>query len=518
MNKREEQLVADYLAGLDVDDALLEACDKNPELLRYLVEQRAWQRQLKHALLTQGDKAFMRGIQARIEERALSADTVSGEQGSIRPKSYARGFVPWLAACAVLIMGLFIFDASYLQRELGSISKLTAVSTGSKSLQKGQSIYRGPFHLDQGYAEVSLKNGVTLVLEAPVELDLKSYAHIILNRGSLVARVPEQAVGFKVDTPSSYIVDLGTEFGVSVDSQGESQVHVLDGEVKVRASDKQEFEYLVKDQARAFDLEQQVAQIESQPQRFMRTLPGTSSDAPAYMHWQLDQAEGGRYRCRGPGIADQCFSAEVKTLNHAAPAPKPVTGVFQQAIYFNGRDNWLATEFPGIGGNKPRTVAFWVKVPKDFSVSEGFGILSWGLHDQQNAWQISINPLDVSGPLGRIRIGTAEGVVVGDSDLRDEQWHHVAIVLFGGEAVDLSTHVLIYIDGELEATPHKSITRVNTDINHPRSKPLVMGRNIAFDNPYKENKFFRGSLDEVYIFDSALDQEAIKSLVENNRL
>jgi len=109
---------------------------------------------------------------------------------------------------------------------------------------------------------------------------------------------------------------------------------------------------------------------------------------------------------------------------------------------------------------------------------------------------------------------------VGSTDLRDDTWHHLAIVLFGGEEVNLSTHVLIYVDGNLEYSDHKSIVKVFTDLDHPNSKSLTMGRNIAFDNEStnKNSRFFRGQLDELYIFDSALDEPQIKNLMQKNTI
>jgi hypothetical protein len=46
-----------------------------------------------------------------------------------------------------------------------------------------------------------------------------------------VAKVPQQAIGFSLDTPTARIVDLGTEFGVIV-GLSTTEVHVLQGEVE----------------------------------------------------------------------------------------------------------------------------------------------------------------------------------------------------------------------------------------------------------------------------------------------
>jgi hypothetical protein len=52
-----------------------------------------------------------------------------------------------------------------------------------------------------------------------------------LLHGSLTARVPQRARGFTVYSPRGKVVDLGTEFGLSVDESGGTAVRVFEGEV-----------------------------------------------------------------------------------------------------------------------------------------------------------------------------------------------------------------------------------------------------------------------------------------------
>jgi hypothetical protein len=92
--------------------------------------------------------------------------------------------------------------------------------------------------------------------------------------------------------------------------------------------------------------------------------------------------------------------------------------------------------------------------------------------------------------------------------------------MYGGNDADVSTHILLYVDGRLEKTPIKSVARISTQLNHPASRPLMFGRNLDFEDD-SENmpvKFFRGWLDEIYIFDTALEQEKIQSLMDSNHL
>lgn len=507
INLQTKQLIERYLAGdQKAGRVLRERLQTDPGLEAELAEQIQMHRLLAYASQARSGDQFAKAVIQRIKTTK-------------RPG--LPGNKPWLIATAVSFVLLCFLWLGVLWQapvsSVGSISKLAGTTSG---LSPGQTVAAGRFYLDSGYAEITLTNGVILLLESPVKIDFDSADRLVLSEGTLVARVPPEATGFAVDTPSANIVDLGTEFGVSVDNAGVSQVHVLEGEVKVKSPGSREYENLYQNDARSFTLDQQVAVIQSQPNRFMRTLPGRRYQNPEYLHWSFDHYEG-FFKCDGPGIGQQCFPAFARSLSGDDTPPDMIQGPFGQAVAFDGANQWLATEFPGIGGNKPRTVAFWVKVPDDFNPREGFGILSWGLADKLSAWQISVNPLPVSGPLGRIRVGTNEAEIVGTTDLRDDRWHHVAIVLFGGDKADLSTHVLIYIDGELERSFGKSIARVFTELNHPHSKPLMMGRNIAFnnpDNPHKVNRFFRGGVDEVFIFDTALTQQDINKLMRTNSI
>lgn len=510
MKRSDEKLIADYLAGEDVASQLEKAIKIRPELALKLAEQQCMHRRLKHSFNAQSSEEFLQEFERKLDG--------ASDLSVIPSKSKKVWYFAVAFACLVLLSSFLL---PFGGEDLGLVERSIAATSEGKPILEGERLKPGPFVLSQGFAELQLSSGVRLLVEAPSQLELLSQEHVLLHHGNLVANVPPQAVGFKVDTPSSYIVDLGTEFGVSVEKDGRSQVHVIKGEVKVRASLEHNYEHLVKDQARAFDLQKQVAIIESQPHRYMRALPGKSAQAPDYLHWSFDEVnETQSFICVGPGIDGACYDARIQLLDDQISPPDLIMGKFSFAAYFDGENNWLNTEYRGVGGNKPRTVAFWIKAPTDFSEEQGFGILSWGLSDKRSAWQISLNPLDVSGPIGRLRIGTNQGEIVGTTDLRDERWHHIAIVLFGGDDADLSTHVLMYVDGLLENSLGKSIARVYTELNHPDSKPLTMGRNIAFeyDNPNKVNKFFKGAIDELYVFEAALDQHQILSLMEKNRL
>jgi ferric-dicitrate binding protein FerR (iron transport regulator) len=88
-----------------------------------------------------------------------------------------------------------------------------------------------PLELAEGLVEIVFKQGARVVLEAPVQLELIDAGAARLTRGRVVVHVPPQARGFAVRTPQARLVDLGTEFGVSVRGEGDTEVQVFQGAV-----------------------------------------------------------------------------------------------------------------------------------------------------------------------------------------------------------------------------------------------------------------------------------------------
>src|SRR5262249_25350580 len=86
-------------------------------------------------------------------------------------------------------------------------------------------------HLVGGLAEIEFDCGARVILQGPAGLRLVSGRSAQLLRGTLTARVPARAHGFAVLTPHNEVVDLGTEFGLSVDDGGAATVRVFTGEV-----------------------------------------------------------------------------------------------------------------------------------------------------------------------------------------------------------------------------------------------------------------------------------------------
>ena len=85
-----------------------------------------------------------------------------------------------------------------------------------------------------GLIKLSFECGAEVVLQGPCDFLLESPMLGFLTSGKVTANVPRRAFSFAIRAPGIDVVDLGTEFGLSVDGQGQAELHVFDGEVIYR--------------------------------------------------------------------------------------------------------------------------------------------------------------------------------------------------------------------------------------------------------------------------------------------
>lgn len=81
-----------------------------------------------------------------------------------------------------------------------------------------------------------MKSGAEIVLQAPLVAELIDPKAVRLLRGNLSLKVPDEGIGFRVITPTTDLVDMGTEFGAAVEESGATEVHVARGVVVVRST------------------------------------------------------------------------------------------------------------------------------------------------------------------------------------------------------------------------------------------------------------------------------------------
>ena len=135
----------------------------------------------------------------------------------------------WLAAAAVVtlcLLGSLLFRlvrkaqsvtgcGSRHEQHAGNIDFNGSCAVGRPHGPGGGAVHRGSCWAEIWRRRLSgfpaARGGVE---GCPCEFDVVSRAAGRLSRGQLVATVPPSAKGFRVDTPSIAVVDLGTRFGL----------------------------------------------------------------------------------------------------------------------------------------------------------------------------------------------------------------------------------------------------------------------------------------------------------------
>lgn len=157
-----------------------------------------------------------------------------------------------LAAAVLLVAVLWSrfggdnFDANR-GRQLDSVARVFDARNCRWLIDgKSQAVEQLPtgreIQLVEGIAEVEFALGARAVIESPARLKVVDANHIVFSEGTIVCHIPESAIGFTVETPSSKLVDLGTEFGIRATAAGETENYVFKGKVRVEPARAQSLE------------------------------------------------------------------------------------------------------------------------------------------------------------------------------------------------------------------------------------------------------------------------------------
>jgi ferric-dicitrate binding protein FerR (iron transport regulator) len=92
--------------------------------------------------------------------------------------------------------------------------------------------------LTDGAIELTFDAGAQVTVFAPADFTITSGTSINCKRGRVTTLVGERGKGFVISTPQAKVVDLGTQFGLSISDSGETEVVVFQGSVDMSYSAK----------------------------------------------------------------------------------------------------------------------------------------------------------------------------------------------------------------------------------------------------------------------------------------
>lgn len=449
--------------------------------------------------------------------RGEAAASVLARIVNLPPK---RAWWPLAIAASMMIgIGLALWSGVFTKtretiadvKAQGVARVVTITPTGDASPWKpGDILPRGVVQIGAGKLELLYHSGTRLVLRGNCRLDLNAERAFRLLSGRVTVSVPKFDSGFAVDALGIHLVDIGTELGLLSDGDA-SELHILRGSVLATAEGASRGEYLT-EQSAVRVVAGAAATLASIPfagEAFARPPVPPKPDASAFLHYFFDEASGPAVPDDGSGMPGGPFPG---TIESGGTSALRVPGRIGRALALDGHGMTLTSTCPGIGGDRPRTVAMWLHLPASVGELESTQALAaWGSLGLGGA-QWLVGTVRIRDKV-YLRTEFTGGRMQGLTLLNDGQWHHIVSVYFGGDAGSPADRIHHYIDGRLEATRNAGEDAINTVIDASNFVPLTLGR-----HPYHKGSTTQALIDEFYLVDRALTPAEIQALYRNNRL
>ena len=207
------------------------------------------------------------------------------------------------------------------------------------------------------------------------------------------------------------------------------------------------------------------------------------------VYWSLNEGSGST----AFDMSGNYYDAIVNNIDSA----NWIDGKQCGGLSFDGVDDYIeASDFKGIAGSGSRTFCAWIKTS-----ASSFPIVNWGAESIGNQWNIQLTPD------GKLALGIYGGYIIGSNDLRDDLWHHIAVVLENDGSADVSEAVL-YLDGELEPLSASTSYPLNTAVSE----------NVKIGVNFSGSSFSDGAIDEVKIFSRAVSAGDIYQIFSESAL
>ncbi|MEM7263009.1 MAG: LamG domain-containing protein [Planctomycetota bacterium] len=213
-------------------------------------------------------------------------------------------------------------------------------------------------------------------------------------------------------------------------------------------------------------------------------------------HWPLATGEGVVF----PEVQGGFDGFLTETAEGVAWGEGPPIQDF--AVEFSGTNSWIQTDFPGIGGRNPRTVAAWIKTTLVSTANNG--IVAWGQDLSTRKWHVRMH--NGATNAGALRVEVNGGFKFGSTVINDGEWHHIAVILPEGGSMISDTE--LYVDGRLET--QTTFSELAIDTNADTGRTVEIGRRV---NGNGSQNYFPGSIADVRIYDDGLDALGVENLV-----
>ena len=170
------------------------------------------------------------------------------------------------------------------------------------------------------------------------------------------------------------------------------------------------------------------------------------------------------------------------------------------AYHLDGsKGDYIRCVTPGITGSAARTISLWAKA--DALSTSVQALVAYGEDDGSffygRRFEISLKTGNLVFDKGGTQISKPSSFVI------NNRWNHYTIVYKGREAGETVDTLYFYVNGTYLSPLYTSSTQlVNTTPQHP----------IYFGSLYDKQRYFKGAIDEVRMYDRALSPSEAKGL------
>lgn len=391
-----------------------------------------------------------------------------------------------------------VFSGGFAARIERSESLRWAEDTATRIRDDGW-LSTGLLTVESGTLLITFNSGATALVEGPAEISIESSNRMFLKSGKLTAEVPPTASGFTVNTPRLNAVDIGTRFGMRVEDNGDSELHVMEGEVKASRTSGNSVATLVREGLALRADGRTRSELQPVPyagDHFTLQIGRMSIPQPA-LRYLFDEPAGALVEDSG---APPLFDARIIAPGELDRSPRRSPGRKGGGLIFQPGEAIDVSLSRDFRLEAPHTIAFWVKLPPKIGENDQEQILQYGREGL--GWQVSCNLESGRGVRGALKVTCPEGHVIGSTDLADGNWHHVAYRFLGGSDNEITSHLQLFVDGKPETLSD--------------SRPGSMGKgrvgNLRLGGGEREG--FHGWIDELAIYGEAVSTQTIQRLID----
>lgn len=444
------------------------------------------------------------GQSTLIKTNIIPFDIVEAKQ---RKKIFKGAMI---AAAAVLIISVLIMHFTQIPEQPIASFRTTPSSDFSLThdladddAPVGQVLAVGSkLHLRNGTLESKFESGVRAVIEAPCILRVLADDRVAVDQGVAWFEVPEEAIGFTVETPELIVVDLGTAFGVdSSPEAGNDEVHVTRGAVEVTARmDGGQSETLREGEARRVTKIGELKAININPDHFTTSLPLNEGISQGLVgHWDFENTA---YYSRTEDTSGNGHTGILQGDADIVTDPErgKVLSLSGNASRKGMVDLDSVKNIPNLHAHRGLTLAAWIKRNPSSSSNLRYAYVI-GLGQEGD------HPIATLGVYNGVIDGIIEGEegskqaqVAGDISVKDGVWTHIAITIDRME-----NRAVSYVNGVAQASPNNISAIDDGELNWEFAK---IGRTLGSSH----RQYFGGLVDDVRIYDRPLTPDEVAKL------